>query len=318
VEGEVFDAIWSSGEDLWVVGHQTNVANNQGQPDAPVPGGLTCPRDFSASVVVKRRMGDTWEAIDQPATTAITDIHGTGSEDVWMVGLAGSVLRFDGTGWEVHDVRTAEGLEFDEPANPCAELSLNAVFAIAPNDVWVVGYVFPSTLGPGLVLHFDGKQWARHALDAPDGLLDVWAASESDVWVVGSSGTIEHFDGARWSPIDGNTNQSLSSVFGTGVNDVWIAGDGGTLRHFDGKTLSASPAVDKASAAANFSGNATETSLLTTTWASGAFRQDVWGLADGDWTSMYQNFDEGAGLARIVATSQGQLWGAGNVIVRLR
>jgi hypothetical protein len=237
-----------------------------------------------------------------------------------MVGLDGAAFRFDGTEWEEHDVRAAEGLEFDEASEPCAELSLHSVFARTPSDVWIAGYVFPSSLGPGLVLHFDGERWERAALDAPDSIFDIWASSESDVWAVGSSGLAYHFDGTAWTKVETDTTEYLHSVFGTGEGDVWMAGNAGTLRHFDGTTLSVRTEIEGSTGVGNFSGSeAAGTFLLTVTYAEGQpLRQDLFGLEQGTWTSLSHTVDENSLLQAIVATPEGEVWGAGSELIRFR
>ncbi len=56
----------------------------------------------------------------------------------------------------------------------------------------------------------------RHALTA------IWGSGKTDVWAVGTTGTIVHFDGAEWKPIPSGTNQTLRGVWGSGPSDVWI------------------------------------------------------------------------------------------------
>lgn len=50
----------------------------------------------------------------------------------------------------------------------------------------------------------------------------VWGSSATDVWLVGSRGTILRGDGTTFSSVTSGTNVSFYSVFGTGSDDVWI------------------------------------------------------------------------------------------------
>ncbi len=71
-------------------------------------------------------------------------------------------------------------------------------------------------------------------------LTSVWGSSKSDVWAVGSSGTVLHYDGAKWekanpagaTPGAGNS-YTLRSVWLERPDDVWIA-DGHGIRHTTG------------------------------------------------------------------------------------
>jgi len=65
----------------------------------------------------------------------------------------------------------------------------------------------------------------------------VWGSGPSDVWAVGSAGTIAHYDGATWAVLpktDGGTEQTLFTVWGSGPNDVWAGSTERVLFHTDG------------------------------------------------------------------------------------
>ncbi len=71
-------------------------------------------------------------------------------------------------------------------------------------------------------------------------LTSIWGSSKSDVWAVGSGGTVLHYDGANWEKADpaGATPESgdsytLRSVWLERPDDVWIA-DGQAIRHTNG------------------------------------------------------------------------------------
>lgn len=72
-------------------------------------------------------------------------------------------------------------------------------------------------------------------------LSGVWAASDTDVWAVGGSGTIRHYTGNMplWDVVpDVPTNQNLNAVWGTSSSDVWAVGNAGVVLHYDGATWS--------------------------------------------------------------------------------
>ncbi|AKU94822.1 hypothetical protein AKJ09_01486 [Labilithrix luteola] len=51
----------------------------------------------------------------------------------------------------------------------------------------------------------------------------IWGSSATDIWAVGSRGTILHGNGNTFSTVPSGTNVALFSVFGTASDDVWIA-----------------------------------------------------------------------------------------------
>jgi photosystem II stability/assembly factor-like uncharacterized protein len=68
----------------------------------------------------------------------------------------------------------------------------------------------------------------------------VWAASETDIHVVGENGAAFHSNGGcEWQPMGpGFTDLDLTDVWGSASNDVWIVAnsetDVGNIFHFDG------------------------------------------------------------------------------------
>lgn len=69
------------------------------------------------------------------------------------------------------------------------------------------------------------------------GLSGVWAASDTDAWAVGGTGTIRHYtgNGRRWDVVsDVPTTENLNAVWGTSPSDVWAVGNAGVVLHYDG------------------------------------------------------------------------------------
>ena len=62
----------------------------------------------------------------------------------------------------------------------------------------------------------------------------VWSISESDIFAVGSVGTIIRSDGTTWTVMNSTTNLELNAVWGASANDVYAVGEGGVIMHFDG------------------------------------------------------------------------------------
>ena len=124
---------------------------------------------------------------------------------------------------------------------------LLAVTAIAPDDIWAVGY---QTSTPGipasLTMHWDGSAWSVVPSPSPSNfvvLQGVAGISSNDVWADGYSGSQSlamHWDGSQWtvvttpSPASPTTLEGMSAL---ASDDVWAAGDanGQTfVIHWDG------------------------------------------------------------------------------------
>jgi hypothetical protein len=317
-EGETFRGIWGTDDDLWLWGGLKPPASMP-YPD-PIPLTASCSADrYNAKTLLRRKTASGFELMPSPATTSLTSLHGSDAQNVWLVGLGGAVFQFDGATWHEHDIRSAEGLDFVE--EPCWEISLSAVFALGPNDVWVVGYIYPSPGGGGLILHYDGVQWKRHLHDIPDSLYDVWAASASDVWTAGSSGLMYHYDGSSWQRVNSATQQYVYSLHGLAADDVWGAGNGSVALRFDGSDWSeVSPVVDYS-----------ERMALTGTQAQGVWalnrfsplevkgwRQEVQHWDGGAWQQVSFSTRQEDELADLFMTPSGQLWGVGSRVIRFR
>ena len=170
-------------------------------------------------------------------------------------------MHWDGGSWTV----------IDTPSPSSRFAVLEAVVAIAPNDVWAVGA--RQTSGQTirnlpLVEHWDGKAWtlakAPKAKSDSTFLLGVSATSATDVWAVGVRGAqtlTEHFDGMRWrvvkSPNPAPRANFLNDVVALSPSDVWAAGgvflngEGTSERtlatHWNGKRWSVVPTPNQGS-----------------------------------------------------------------------
>jgi hypothetical protein len=192
--------------------------------------------------------------------------------DAWAVGYQNDnnlndsrtlTMHWDGTGWSL--------VSSPNPGSHCQGNSgnvLNAVAAVAPNDVWAVGFFFNcNALLKPMVLHWDGTRWSpvrTPALNTNDNaaLNGIAALAADDIYAVGyqpaSNGAvltlIEHWDGNAWrllpSPNPSSTGNLLSAITANSPTDIWAVGnstDQATLSvqtlalHFDGATWKVVP-----------------------------------------------------------------------------
>jgi hypothetical protein len=141
------------------------------------------------------------------------------------------------------------------------------VTALAPDDVWTVGYYAQNATSPArtLAAHWDGGAWSVVNSPNPDPqsniLLAVDALAGNDVWAVGNRGggaritLVEHWDGTQWSWVPAPTpaiESHLRAVDAIAAGDVWAVGyqiisSGGVglhqtlIEHWDGSQWSVIP-----------------------------------------------------------------------------
>ena len=107
-------------------------------------------------------------------------------------------LRWNGTAWT------------SVPLPQPAQVMLFGVKAVAADDVWAVGHLYPG--GPHwipAIFHWDGSAWSRAVIPAfPNGgqLRDIVALSSSNVYAVGLDGEglgarslVLRWDGSTWT-----------------------------------------------------------------------------------------------------------------------
>jgi hypothetical protein len=86
----------------------------------------------------------------------------------------------------------------------------------------------------GTILHYDGSAWNSMTSNTTNNLYSIWGNSSSDVFAVGSAGTILHYNGSAWNSITSNTTYDLNGVWGNSTSDIFAVGSTGTILHYDG------------------------------------------------------------------------------------
>lgn len=166
--------------------------------------------------------GTAWTDESLPVTYHLKDVWGSSQFDIWVVGLAGALIHYDGFSWTA----------FPSPAPG----DLYAVWGNASDDVWAAGT-------QGLLIHWDGTAWTTAASQTSEHLHAVSGPSPTDVFAVGKAGTVMHYRGFVWaaSPINLDSEgvpvtQNLYGVGGVSGEDMWAAGADGQVIHFDGSS----------------------------------------------------------------------------------
>lgn len=221
------------GGPLYAVGAGTILRHegNGWQPFLPTVGGTTSYRGLwvagpenlfvvgSGAAPVLRYDG-AWHEISSPVES-LSDVWGTSPSSVVAVGTGGTVVRFDGAGWEVE----AEDITSGDVA---------AVWGAETGEAFAVRRDPADPLEPS-ILHFDGQAWSGMPVSRMSHDLNgVWGAAADDVFAVGRDGLILHWDGAEWLEMDSGTSEHLLDVRGASGTDVYAVGEAGTILHYDG------------------------------------------------------------------------------------
>ena len=91
----------------------------------------------------------------------------------------------------------------------------------------------------GTIVHYNGSEWSGMDSGTEAFLWDVWGSSSSDVFAVsGANGVVLHYNGSEWSDMDSGTEYGLGCVWGTASDDVFAGGDEGVLLHYNGSAWS--------------------------------------------------------------------------------
>jgi hypothetical protein len=86
------------------------------------------------------------------------------------------------------------------------------VYAFSSNDIWI---------SSGWPIHGDGKNWTQYDLDSmgilgqQDGYVTkAWGTNSSDIYFVGTMGTIVHYNGSSWTKLQSGTTLPINDIWG--------------------------------------------------------------------------------------------------------
>lgn len=199
--------------------------------------------------------GTSWTATTELSGDAfLLGASADATNDAWAVGFNGPendtsrvlVMHYNGTSWK----------SMSAPSVGNGANELNGVLALAPNDVWAVGFSTPeappteaATLT--LIEHYDGTSWSvvpspnvgPNSIYQSNRLFGLAADSPTDIWAFGSyfaaSGSewqmtlLMHWDGTSWTiqPSPNPTKKSadfVSDLLFAGIvpspGNIWIFG----------------------------------------------------------------------------------------------
>jgi photosystem II stability/assembly factor-like uncharacterized protein len=188
--------------------------------------------------------GESWAREDVVYTGTRTPTVAkawTSGQEVWAVGYGGDVYTINE--YAVPPPSTGENeaflLHYDGQQWTLAEVVPGRVYRgvwSSGMHVYVTGYEGSPGAFRGFLRYSDdgGKSWTEFTAPASTSgglLMDVWASSPSDVYVVGFGGAVLRFDGTRWLDDAPPTRAALYSVWGASAHEVYAVGERGLILH---------------------------------------------------------------------------------------
>ena len=232
--------------------------------------------------------GPIWVQVPAITTNDLYAVWGSSSSDVWVVGVAGTVLHFDGNAWTA--------------LPPITTKALTAIWGSGPSDIWADAYTIGG--GGGQLFHYNGAVWAADTTTIPphDALGALWGSSATDVWTGGDAGYLLHYDGSHWSQVANSADEAVDGIWGSSGTDVWAVLDA---------TGTAGPIIDYNGSAWS-SATAPAVSRLWTIWGSGS--SNVWAGGDAGALVHYDGSNWAAVASATTATIRG-IWGSSSANV---
>jgi hypothetical protein len=138
----------------------------------------------------------------------ISDFFARGKDDVWVVGDAGVISRWNGSAWSPPRVDLDGGA-----------IELHDVWADARGrDAWAVGSTM--SYGVGTILRGIDSQWSLFETEKLPGLFRIAGAAPAKVWMLGDKRTVLRWDGRAFGAA------SLPASAKKGLGDAVVAADG--------------------------------------------------------------------------------------------
>jgi hypothetical protein len=114
--------------------------------------------------------------MDSGTEDDLSAVWGTGTDDVWVIGLQGSVFHWDGA--------TLSDRSADVPVSGY----LFDISGASADEIWIVGR---GEGEEGIVLRWDGNTFSAQNSGTPRQLNGVWAGGQ-ETWAVGWIAILHH------------------------------------------------------------------------------------------------------------------------------
>lgn len=161
----------------------------------------------SGSILAYRGDFSTAERGPTPGTSFLDAraVFGTATSNVWVTGLRGLIVRWDGTSWRAQ--RSGTGLP------------LVSVWGSDPSSAWTASDEHSSSF-----YRWNGSQWSPVPLGRATSVYGLWGSSANEIWA--SSSPILKWQGSAWVEDVAAPQRSAQLIFGLDAQHVWTHGGG--------------------------------------------------------------------------------------------
>lgn len=110
----------------------------------------------------------------------------------------------------------------------------------------------------GSIDHFDGTAWRPSASGVTGDLTDVWASGPTDVYATSASGPLLRYNGTQWAPVAGVTSASMAGIWGANASNIWVIESGAKVVRYNGTTWAESTIAGANTTLAGIGGTAAD------------------------------------------------------------
>lgn len=173
---------------------------------------------------VVRGAKDTWEELDVPPQTPLLNwVHGTSQNDVWVGGLAGTLLHWDGSAWSDYSI------EMDEAIWGIYANSETSVIAVGGESRW----------GGSVAKILSLKDGGFVEVDLPEPLSELGnlfkvSCLDDVFWAVGAQGALLYGDENGFSAVGTGLAADLITIVHSS-DRLHVVGGRGTGLYFEVK-----------------------------------------------------------------------------------
>jgi hypothetical protein len=207
---------------------------------------------ISQAGFIIRYDGTSWSTIMDDLDFIPYAIHGTGSDDIYIVG--DRVMHFNGTEWNTEALDLPSTLYAvwanDEHVFVAGSSGfmryLNKRTAWNPLDfkhmnsgtnsavTSILGFsskeIFMGDLD-GNLLSYDGTKWSIKDSNVASKIIAIWGTSANNMYLT-SRDEILHWDGVSYRTLDNILEHKIFSIWGASENDVFFAGEYATILRY--------------------------------------------------------------------------------------
>lgn len=141
--------------------------------------------------------------------SSINDVAIINDTNIWAVGeiqftvdSTYNAVHWNGHQWEFLNIPT------ERFGGTIGNSRLNTIIAFNPNDIWTFSIA-------GSYSHWDGMQWTtKFVPERSGGGTKFWGTSSSNLYLVGTNGSITYYNGSSWQKVESGTTYNFQDIYG--------------------------------------------------------------------------------------------------------